>query len=135
MENLNTTKTEDKMLENGSHSSVTDTQIIGCKTDREDGSIVENDAGTSAPDSSPGKMEINVDDCLPEYCTCVGCPLWRPLSTHNVCWLKFRGRVRIFVEKKYFEWFILASVFFSSFTLVCWLMLCSYKAACQFKGF
>ena len=118
MENPNATTNDDTILENGSNSSSSDTQIIGCKIDREDGSIAENGAGTSTPVSSSDTMEINVDDCLPEYCACVDCPLWKHLSTHNFCWLKFRGRVRVFVEKKYFEWFILATVFLSSFTLV-----------------
>lgn len=59
---------------------------------------------------------MEIDDCLPEYC--VGCPLWKSSSSRHFCWLKFRCRVRVLVEKKYFEWFILATVFFSSFTLV-----------------
>ncbi|XP_078349240.1 sodium channel protein 1 brain-like [Oculina patagonica] len=64
----------------------------------------------------PTRYMMEIDDCLPEYC--MDCPLWKPFSPRHFCWLKFRCRVRVLVEKKYFEWFILATVFLSSFTLI-----------------
>ena len=86
--------------------------------------ISENGAVTSVPVPSFEIKELYIEDCLPEHC--VDCQLWRPLSTDSISWLKFRGRVRIFVEKKYFDWFILFMVFFSSFMLVGYLMLCIF---------
>ena len=88
--------------------------------------ISENGVVTSVPVPSFEIKELYIEDCLPEHCACVDCQLWRPLSTDSISWLKFRGRVRIFVEKKYFDWFILFMVFFSSFMLVGYLMLCIF---------
>ena len=100
---------------NGVDMSPSGTLTRGCKMDRDDQINVESDAGMQPP--RPTRYTIEIDDCLPEYC--VDCPLWKPFSPRHFCWLKFRCRVRFLVEKKYFEWFILATVFFSSFTLVC----------------
>ena len=80
--------------------------------------ISENGMVALKPLPSVKIKELYIEDCLPEYCACVDCQLWRPLSTDSISWLKFRGRVRIFVEKKYFDWFILFMVLFSSFMLV-----------------
>ena len=72
--------------------------------------------GASLSTTRPTRYMMEIDDCLPEYC--MDCPLWKPFSSRRFCWLKFRCRVRVLVEKKYFEWFILATVFLSSFALV-----------------
>ena len=88
--------------------------------------VSENGMVTSVPVPSLEIKELYIEDCLPEHCACVDCQLWRPLSTDGISWLKFRGRVRIFVEKKYFDWFILSMVFFSSFMLVGYFMLCIF---------
>jgi len=88
--------------------------------------ISENGMVISEPAPSFEIKELYIEDCLPEHCACVDCQLCRPLSTESISWLKFRGRVRIFVEKKYFDWFILFMVFFSSFMLVGWFMLCIF---------
>ena len=88
--------------------------------------ISENGMVVSEPVPSFEINKLYVEDCLPEHCACVNCQLWRPLSTDSISWLKFRGRVRIFVEKKYFDWFILFMVFFSSFMLVGHFMLCIF---------
>ena len=88
--------------------------------------ISENGVVTSVPVPSFEIKELYIEDCLPEHCACVDCQLWRPLSTESISWLKFRGRVRIFVEKKYFDWFILFMVFLSSFMLVGYFMLCIF---------
>lgn len=72
--------------------------------------------GASLSATKPTRYMMEIDDCLPEYC--MDCPLWKPFSSRRFCWLKFRCRVRVLVEKKYFEWFILATVFLSSFALV-----------------
>ena len=85
--------------------------------------ISENGVVTSVPVPSFEIKELYIEDCLPEHCACVDCQLLRPLSTESISWLKFRGRVRIFVEKKYFDWFILFMVFLSSFMLVGYFML------------
>ena len=85
--------------------------------------ISENGVVTLVPVPSFEIKELYIEDCLPEHCACVDCQLWRPLSTDSISWLKFRGRVRIFVEKKYFDWFILFMVFFSSFMLLGYFML------------
>ena len=77
----------------------------------------------------PTRYMMEIDDCLPEYC--VDCPLWKPFSSRHFCWLKFRCRVRVLVEKQYFEWFILATVFFSSFTLVCCIVHLKF---CHFEN-
>ena len=74
------------------------------------------DERASLSGTRPTRYMMEIDDCLPEYC--MNCPLWKPFSPQNFCWLKFRCKVRVLVEKKYFEWFILASVFLSSFALV-----------------
>lgn len=74
------------------------------------------DKGASLSATRPTRYMMEIDDCLPEYC--MDCPLWKPSSPRHFCWLKFRCRVRVLVEKKYFEWFILVTVFFSSFALV-----------------
>ena len=84
--------------------------------------ISENGVVKSEPVPSFKIKELYIEDCLPEHCACVDCQLCRPLSTESISWLKFRGRVRIFVEKKYFDWFILFMVFFSSFMLVSYFM-------------
>ena len=88
--------------------------------------ISENGVVKSEPVPSFKIKELYIEDCLPEHCACVDCQLCRPLSTESISWLKFRGRVRIFVEKKYFDWFILFMVFFSSFMLVSYFMLCIF---------
>ena len=88
--------------------------------------VSENGMVTSVPVPLLEIKELYIEDCLPEHCACVDCQLWRPLSTDGISWLKFRGRVRIFVEKKYFDWFILSMVFFSSFMLVGYFMLCIF---------
>ena len=80
--------------------------------------ISENGMVISEPVPSFEIKKLYIEDCLPEHCACIDCQLCRPLSTESISWLKFRGRVRIFVEKKYFDWFILFMVFFSSFMLV-----------------
>ena len=76
--------------------------------------LPEANNGLSA--NRPTRCMMEIDDCLPEYC--MECPLWKPFSSRHFCWLKFRCRVRVLVEKKYFEWFILVTVFLSSFALV-----------------
>ena len=88
--------------------------------------ITETSLVTSEPVPSFKIKELYVEDCLPEHFACVDCQLCMPLSTESISWLKFRGRVRIFVEKKYFDWFILFMVFFSSFMLVGYFMLCIF---------
>ena len=88
--------------------------------------ISENCVVTSVPVPSFEIKKLYIEDCLPEHCACIDCQLCRPLSTDSISWLKFRGRVRIFVEKKYFDWFILFMVFFSSFMLVGYFMLCIF---------
>ncbi|XP_068729717.1 sodium channel protein 1 brain-like [Montipora capricornis] len=98
----------------GVDMSPSGTLTRGCKMDRDDQINAASDAGMQPP--RPTRYTIEIDDCLPEYC--VDCPLWKPFSPRHFCWLKFRCRVRFLVEKKYFEWFILATVFFSSFTLI-----------------
>lgn len=75
-----------------------------------------SEQGASLSATKPTRYMMEIDDCLPEYC--MDCPLWKPFSSRRFCWLKFRCRVRVLVEKKYFEWFILATVFLSSFALV-----------------
>ncbi|XP_048586594.1 sodium channel protein 60E isoform X3 [Nematostella vectensis] len=58
---------------------------------------------------------VEIDDCFPECCmNACGCTS----GQQHFCWLKFRCRVRCFVEHRYFEWFILFTVMVSSFTLV-----------------
>ena len=78
-----------------------------------------SEPGATLSATKPTRYMMEIDDCLPEYC--MDCPLWKPFSSRRFCWLKFRCRVRVLVEKKYFEWFILATVFLSSFALVGWL--------------
>lgn len=116
--------------EEDANFSPSGTLTKGCKIERDDRIIPENGAGISTP--LPTQYMMEIDDCLPEYC--VDCPLWKPFSPRHFCWLKFRCRVRVLVEKKYFEWFILATVFFSSFTLVCWVLLhflCLFNCFCS----
>ena len=86
----------------------------GCEIEREEQTVPKS--GTGIPTPVPTRYMMEIDDCLPEYC--VHCPLWKPVVPRHFCWLKFRCRVRFLVERKYFEWFILATVFCSSFTLV-----------------
>ncbi|XP_031570121.1 sodium channel protein 60E-like [Actinia tenebrosa] len=62
---------------------------------------------------SPKRYIIEIDDCFPQCCMICYCP-----SGQHFCWLKFRCRVRCFVEHRYFEWFILFTVMISSFILV-----------------
>ena len=103
--------TTDTVVEKDSAPSTTTTsQYI---IDTED-PISEQGASLSA--TRPTRYMMEIDDCLPEYC--MDCLLWKPFSSRRFCWLKFRCRVRVLVEKKYFEWFILATVFLSSFALV-----------------
>ena len=113
--NSNTMNSEEQIRENGAEFSPSGTLTTGFAMDPEDRTVPENGTGLSTP--LPTRYMMEIDDCLPEYC--VDCPLWKPFSPRHFCWLKFRCRVRVLVEKKYFEWFILATVFFSSFTLVC----------------
>ncbi|XP_074632379.1 sodium channel protein 1 brain-like isoform X4 [Acropora palmata] len=86
----------------------------GCEIEREEQTIPKS--GTGIPTPFPTRYMMEIDDCLPEYC--LHCPLWKPVVPRHFCWLKFRCRVRFLVERKYFEWFILATVFCSSFTLI-----------------
>lgn len=60
----------------------------------------------------PKKYIVEVDDCLPECC------MFSMSSRLHFRWLKFRCSIRCLVEHKYFEWFILFTVMFSSFVLV-----------------
>ena len=115
--NSNTSRDIVRMPENNSDYSPSGTLTMRCKIEPEDRDIPENGPSLSKP--LPTRYMMEIDDCLPERCVNVDCPLWKPLSKRHFCWLKFRCRVRVFVEKKYFEWFILATVFMSSFTLVC----------------
>ena len=116
----NTSKDIVRMPENNSNCSPSGTLTMGCKIEPEERDIPEKGASLSKP--LPTRYMMEIDDCLPECCVNVDCPLWKPLSKRHFCWLKFRCRVRVFVEKKYFEWIILATVFLSSFTLVCWFV-------------
>jgi len=58
--------------------------------------------------------EIVITECFPEFLMAPFDCL--PLTCY--WWLRFRGRVRFFVEHRFFEWFILSLVFISSFVLV-----------------
>ncbi|RMX45224.1 hypothetical protein pdam_00020953 [Pocillopora damicornis] len=60
----------------------------------------------------PKKYIVEVDDCLPECC------MFSMSSRLHFRWLKFRCSIRCLVEHKYFEWFILFTVMFSSFVLI-----------------
>ncbi|CAH3016377.1 unnamed protein product [Porites evermanni] len=96
--------------------------------------ISENGVVTLKPVPSVKIKELYIEDCLPEYCACVDCQLCRPLSTESISWLKFRGRVLIFVEKKYFDWFILFMVLFSSFMLISLACLFENKNLSVFRS-
>ncbi|KAL9953553.1 hypothetical protein ACROYT_G040985 [Oculina patagonica] len=65
-----------------------------------------------SPKRTPNRYIVEVDDCLPECC------MFSMSSHQHFKWLKFRCSIRCLVEHKYFEWFILFTVMFSSFVLI-----------------
>ncbi|KAJ7374231.1 hypothetical protein OS493_007307 [Desmophyllum pertusum] len=65
-----------------------------------------------SPRRTPKRYIVEVDDCLPECC------MFSVSSSQHFKWLKFRCSIRCLVEHKYFEWFILFTVMFSSFVLI-----------------
>lgn len=123
LEDSNTVNNDEDFPRNGADFSPSGTLSRGHKMERDDRINPEN--GIPMPTPLPTRYMMEIDDCLPEYC--MDCPLWKPFSPRHFCWLKFRCRVRVFVEKKYFEWFILLTVFLSSFTLVCLVTPCDFR--------
>ena len=65
------------------------------------------------PKRTPKRYIVEVDDCMPECCMIPAVS-----SNENFRWLKCRCSIRCVVEHKYFEWFILFTVIFSSLVLV-----------------
>ena len=126
LESENIITTENAVEKDSAPSTTTTSQyIMGTEEP-----ISEQGASLSA--TRPTRYMMEIDDCLPEYC--MDCPLWKPFSSRRFCWLKFRCRVRVLVEKKYFEWFILATVFLSSFALVRYTInfeICLHGNSCK----
>ena len=118
LDNVFDIESSNKTIDEGTSSNDGVDSPPSVKMERIKEGISENGMVISEPVPSFEIKKLYIEDCLPEHCACVDCQLCRPLSTESISWLKFRGRVRIFVEKKYFDWFILFMVFFSSFMLV-----------------
>ena len=87
-------------------------RVLICSLFLIQGSVDLISADNQSPKRTPERYIVEVDDCLPECC------VFPVSSKQHFTWLKFRCSIRCLVEHKYFEWFILFTVMFSSFVLV-----------------
>ncbi|XP_031569259.1 sodium channel protein 60E-like, partial [Actinia tenebrosa] len=91
--------------EGGSTAAIDSTGELGTNN--------KKSAGLSTKKKRP-EGEIVITECFPEFLMApFDCLPWTCFW-----WLRLRGRVRWFVEHRYFEWFILSLVFISSLVLV-----------------